>query len=57
MLTDSVEFLTHLTLGADRSKVWPVHTVRHVVSGDAFPVSDTGSAMLVSAGVTAVGIA
>ena len=57
MLADLVKFCPHQRLAAYRSKVFPVHYLGHMMGSDGTPVSDSGGAVLVTAGVTAVRIA
>src|SRR5699024_2735702 len=52
-----VELIPHDAVGGHGHEVGPVHDPGHMVGGDAAPVADAGGAMLVAAGVAAVGVA
>src|SRR5699024_1087468 len=52
-----VELVAHLAVGGHGHEVGPVHDLGHVVGRDAPPVGDAGGAVLVAAGVAAVGVA
>ena len=52
-----VELVPHLAVRGHGHEVLPVHHLGHVVGRDAPPVGDAGGAVLVAAGVAAVGVA
>jgi hypothetical protein len=54
--TDFVEFMAHGGVVVNRNEVCLVHDFGDVVGGDGFPMGNTGRAVLVAAGITAVGV-
>ena len=52
-----IELVAHLAVGRDGHEVRAVHDLRNVVRRDGTPMGNARSAVLISAGVTAVGIA
>ena len=52
-----VEFIPHEAGSGHRHEIGPVHHLGHVVGGDAPPMADAGGAVLVPAGIAAVGVA
>ena len=54
---DLIKERAHHAVAGDGGEVLPVHDLRHVVAGDGAPVGDAGGAVLVAAGVAAVGVA
>ena len=52
-----VELGAHQAVAGDGREVRAVHDLRHVVARDGAPVGDAGGAVLVAAGVAAVGVA
>ena len=57
ILANLIKFRPHKRLSADRSKILPVHDLRHMVGGNGTPMGDACGAVLISPGVAAVGIA
>ena len=57
MHADLVELGTHHALAGDGGEVLAVHDIGNVVGGDGAPVGDAGGAVLIAAGVAAVGVA
>ena len=51
-----VELAPHDAFGGDRDKVGLVHHLGDMVGGDGTPMGDAGGAVLVPAGISAVGI-
>ena len=57
MHTDLIELRTHQAVTANRRKILPVHHAGRMMAGNAAPVSNSRSRMLIAAAVAAVGIA
>ena len=57
VLTDFVKFGAHQAVTGHGGEVTAVHDLGHMVRSDAAPVGDAGGAVLVAAGVAAVGVA
>ena len=53
----AVKLVAHQAVGGNGHEVRPVHDLRHVMRADAAPVADARRAVLVAAGVAAVGVA
>ena len=54
---DLVELVAHQAAAVHGGEVIAMHDLGHMVAGDAAPVGDAGGAVLVAAGVAAVGVA
>ena len=52
-----VELVAHFAVGGDGHEVLTVHDLRHMVRSDRTPMRNAGRAVLIAAGVTAVGVA
>ena len=56
MHADFIELGPHQGVAGDRSEITAVHDLRHMVAGNTPPVGDSRSTVLITAGVSAIGI-